>query len=52
MVSYPAPPFADADNVVLLEPRIAGNKAYTNLTHLSAILSEATVFCVIGGHRG
>ena len=31
----------------------ARNKAYTNLhTHLSAILSEATVFCVTGGHRG
>src|ERR1700730_5330627 len=31
----------------------ARNKAYTNFhTHLSAILSEATVFCVTGGHRG
>jgi len=35
------------------EPRIARNKrillAYP---HLSAILSEATVFCVTGGYRG
>jgi len=47
------PPFADADNVILVEPRIARNEAYTNLyTHLSAILGEATVFCVTGGHRG
>ena len=25
---------------------------YYSYTHLSAILSEATVFCVTGGHRG
>jgi hypothetical protein len=38
--------------VILLEPRIARNKVYHKLyTHLSAILSEATVFCVSGGHR-
>jgi hypothetical protein len=35
----PIPPSADADNVILVEPRIARNEAYTNLyTHLSAIL--------------
>jgi hypothetical protein len=48
-----APPFADTDNAILLEPRIARNKRIRLIyTYPSAILSEATVFCVTGGHRG
>ena len=27
-------------------------RVYCLYTHLSAILNEATVFCVTGGHRG
>jgi hypothetical protein len=38
--------------VALLEPRVARNKRKLLVYALPAILSEATVFCVTGGHRG
>ena len=33
----PIPPFADADNVILVEPRIARNKAYTTYIRTSPL---------------
>ena len=48
-----APPFADTDNAILLEPRIARNEGILLVyPHFSAILGESTVFCVTGGLRG